>query len=76
MVQTEYECHHVENGSGSPTGVAIDDVRAGNQASSRPEPLGVAAERAWIPRRFASFAVDPIGWHVERGMMLPSVLSG
>ncbi len=38
--------HHSLNGIGAPTGVAVEDRRAGNQASSLPEPSGVAAERA------------------------------
>jgi hypothetical protein len=38
--------HHSLKGIGAPTGVALDDRRAGNQASSLPEPWKVAAERA------------------------------
>jgi hypothetical protein len=53
--------HHLENGRGSPTGVALDVVRAGNHASSRPEPSGVAAEREWIPRKPSDLTPAPIG---------------
>lgn len=55
------KCHHSEKERGSPIAVAFDEARAGNHASSRPVPSGVAAERVWTPRRLLPLTVEPMG---------------